>query len=166
MAKRRTLPPMDLTNLDEWTPVEINNEEKLTLLIAVCQIVEVVRDSKYDSRIYQTAARPISYIADLLSLTEKQAVVYAIVMDMYYDNQISTFDIGRCLNISPLKAMAFNEDLEELCNRKYLVENYDEDAVNKSYSVTKDAIVSLHTVKIEVQQNCFLAHDFERSEKE
>ena len=24
----------------------------------------------------------------------------------------------------------------------------------------------LHTVKIEVQQNCFLAHDFERSEKE
>ena len=86
MAKRRTLPPMDLTNLDEWTPVEINNEEKLTLLIAVCQIVEVVRDSKYDSRIYQTAARPISYIADLLSLTEKQAVVYAIVMDMYNDN--------------------------------------------------------------------------------
>ena len=46
MAKRRTLPPMDLTNLDEWTPVEFNNEEKLTLLIAVCQIVEVVRDSK------------------------------------------------------------------------------------------------------------------------
>ena len=151
MAKRRTLPPMDLTNLDEWTPVEINNEEKLTLLVAVCQIVEVVRDSKYDSRIYQTAARPISYIADLLSLTEKQAVVYAIVMDMYYDNQISTFDIGRCLSISPLKAMAFNEDLEELCNRKYLVENYDEDAANKSYSVTKDAIVSL-------QQNCAIRY--------
>ena len=78
----------------DWIPVEIDNDEKLTLLSAVCQIVEVVRNSRYDSRIYEAAARPIAYIKDLLFLTEKQVVVYAIVMDMYYDNQISTFDVG------------------------------------------------------------------------
>ncbi|MBO7264099.1 MAG: ATP-binding protein [Alistipes sp.] len=131
----------------DWMPVEIDNDEKLTLLSAVCQIVEVVRNSRYDSRIYDAAARPIAYIKDLLFLTEKQVVVYAIVMDMYYDNQISTFDIGRCLDISPLKAMTFSEDLEELCRRNYLAENTDEESTDKSYSVTKDAINSL-------QQNC------------
>ena len=131
----------------DWIPVEIDNDEKLTLLSAVCQIVEVVRNSRYDSRIYEAAARPIAYIKDLLFLTEKQVVVYAIVMDMYYDNQISTFDIGRCLDISPLKAMTFSADLEELCRRNYLAENTDEDSSDKSYSVTKDAIYSL-------QQDC------------
>ena len=147
ISKRRTAPTGGLMNGGEWIPIEIDNEENLTLLSAVCQVVEVVRDSQYDPRIYEAASRPISYIVDLLSLTEKQAVVYAIVMDMYYDNQISTFDIGRCLSISPLKAMIFKEDLEELCRRKYIVENYDEDERNKSYSVSKEAIVSL-------QQDC------------
>ena len=146
ISKRRAVRPNDMDCMD-WIPVEIDNDEKLTLLSAVCQIVEVVRNSRYDSRIYEAAARPIAYIKDLLFLTEKQIVVYAIVMDMYYDNQISTFDIGRCLDISPLKAMTFSEDLEELCRRNYLAENTDEESTDKSYSVTKDAIYSL-------QQNC------------
>lgn len=134
----------------EWIPVEIDNDEKLTLLSAVCQIVEVVRNSRYDSRIYEVAARPIAYIKDLLFLTEKQVVVYAIVMDMYYDHQISTFDIGRCLDISPLKAMTFSADLEELCRRNYLAENIEEDSTDKSYCVTKEAIASL-------QQDCAIS---------
>jgi hypothetical protein len=139
-----------MDNMD-WIPVEIDNDEELTLLTAVCQIVEVVRNSRYDSRIYEAAARPIAYIKNLLFLTEKQVIAYAIVMDMYYDNQISTFDIGRCLDISPLKAMTFSADLEELCRRNYLAENFDEDSTDKSYSVTKEAIASL-------QQDCAICY--------
>ena len=85
----------DVMNDMDWIPVEIDNEEELTRLSAVCQIVEVVCNSRYDSRIYKAAARPIAYIKDLLFLTEKQVVAYVIVMDRYYDNPISTFDIGR-----------------------------------------------------------------------
>ena len=135
----------------DWIPVEIDNEEQLTLLSAVCQVVEVVKNSHNDPRIYEVAARPIAYIKDLLCLTEKQVVAYAIVMDMYYDNQISTFDIARCLDITPLKAMTFRADLEELCRRNYLVENTEEDATDKSYSVTKEAIASL-------QQDCAICY--------
>lgn len=135
----------------DWIPVEIDNDEQLTLLSAVCQVVEVVKNSHNDPRIYEAAARPIAYIKDLLCLTEKQVVAYAIVMDMYYDNQISTFDIARCLDVTPLKAMTFRADLEELCRRNYLVENFDEDATDKSYSVTKEAIASL-------QQDCAICY--------
>ena len=140
----------DVMNDMDWIPVEIDNNEQLTLLSAVCQIAEVVKNSHNDPRIYEAAARPIAYIKDLLCLTEKQVVAYAIVMDMYYDNQISTFDIARCLDITPLKAMTFRADLEELCRRNYLVENFDEDATDKSYSVTKEAIASL-------QQDCAIS---------
>ena len=135
----------------EWVPAEINNEESLTLLSAVCQIVEVVRNSRNDARIYQAAARPIAYIKDMLLLTEKQTIVYAIVMDMYYDSHISTLDIARYLDITPLKAMLFSEDLDALCRSKFLVENSDEESSNRSYCVTKEAITSL-------QQNCVMSH--------
>ena len=151
ISKRRAAIRNDIMDNMDWTPVEIDNDEELTLLTAVCQIVEVVRNSRYDSRIYEAAARPIAYIKDLLFLTEKQVIAYAIVMDMYYDNLISTFDIGRCLDISPLKAMTFSADLEELCRRNYLVENFDEDSTDKSYSVTKEAIASL-------QQDCAICY--------
>ena len=151
ISKRRAVMRNDVMDNTGWMPAEINNEENLSLLSAVCQTVEVVRNSHNDPRIYEAAARPIAYIKDLLSLTEKQVVVYAIVMDIYYDNQISTFDIARCLDITPLKAMTFRSDLEELCRRNYLAENFDEDATDKSYSVTKEAIASL-------QQNCAISY--------
>lgn len=151
VSKRRFTPTRDIADDVEWVPMEIDNEEPLTLLSAVCQIVEVVSDSQYNPRIYEVAARPISYITDLLFLTEKQAVVYALVMDMYYDNQISTFDIARSLGISPLKAMTFRPDLEELCRRNYLVETFDDDSADKNYSVTKEAITSL-------QQDCAIVY--------
>lgn len=151
MSKRRAEMRGDVMDGMDWMPVDIDNDEQLTLLGAVCQVVEVVKNSHNDPRIYEAAARPIAYIKDLLCLTEKQVVAYAIVMDMYYDNQISTFDIARCLDITPLKAMTFRADLEELCRRNYLVENFDEDAADKSYSVTKEAIVSL-------QQDCAICY--------
>ena len=138
----------------EWMPAEINNDEKLSLLSAVCQVVEVARNSHNNPDIYKAAARPIAYIKDLLLLTERQAVIYAIVMDIYYDKQISTFDIARCLDITPLKALIFSADLDELCRRKYLVENLDEDSNNKNYSVTKEAIASLQ------QDRAISYHDY------
>lgn len=151
ISKRRAAMRNDVMDDMDWTPVEIDNDEQLTLLSAACQVVEVVKNSHNDPRIYEAAARPIAYIKDLLCLTEKQVVTYAIVMDMYYDSQISTFDIARCLDVTPLKAMTFRADLEELCRRNYLVENFDEDATDKSYSVTKEAIASL-------QQDCAICY--------
>lgn len=148
-SKRRAAMRNDVMDEMEWMPAEIDNDEQLTLLSAVCQVVEVVKNSHNNPRIYEAAARPIAYIKDLLCLTEKQVVVYAIVMNMYYDNLISTIDIARCLDVTPLKAMTFRADLEELCRRNYLVENFDENATDKSYSVTKEAIASL-------QQDCVI----------
>lgn len=131
-----------------WTPVEIDNEEELTLFGAVCQIVDVASNSQYDPRIYDVAARPIAYITNMLGFTQQQAILYAMMMDMYYDSQISTYDISRKLGISPLKALKFGKDLEELCRRKYLAcDSILDNRNNKNYYVTPEAIDSL-------QQDC------------
>lgn len=148
---RRRTTSDDTIFSSEWAVPEIDNEAPLTLLGAVCQVVEVARNSRNDARIYEVAARPLAYIVDLLMLTPQQAVVYALVMDIYYDTLISTYDLARCLNISPLNAMAFGGDLEELCRRGYIVENNESGTVNKSYSVTREAITSL-------EQDCAISY--------
>ena len=143
VSRRRTTGNLDEIEEQGWVPAEINNEETLTLLGAVCQVVEVVRDSQNDPRIYEAAARPIAYITDKLGLTKQQAVVYAILMDIYYDKEVSTFDIAHCMGISPIKAIIFGDDIEELCQRKYLVRVLDNESPEKIYSVTREAIDSL-----------------------
>lgn len=74
ISKRRAAMRNDVMDDMDWIPVEIDNDEQLTLLSAVCQVVEVVKNSHNDPRIYEAAARPIAYIKDLLCLTEKQVV--------------------------------------------------------------------------------------------
>ena len=128
---------------NDWTPAEIDNTEELTLLSAVCQVIDVVNDSEYNPRIFEVAARPIAYIANKLSLTETEAVIYATVMDIYYDGSISISDIARCLGIKPIKAMKFNKQLDALCKRKFLIRNTDSDSHDKTYRVSAEAVTSL-----------------------
>ncbi len=142
-TKRSVASRSDATIEGGWTPVEIDNEEPLTLLGAVCQTVDVVRGSQFDSRIFEVAARPIGYIVNLLSVNAQQAVVYAMVMEMYTDLHLSTFDLGRFLDISSLKAMMFCDDLDELCQRGYLARNMEDRSNEKRYYVTHEAIVAL-----------------------
>ena len=143
VAKRKMTLQNDVMEDLGWEPAKIDNEEKLSLFTAACQIVEVANDSNYNPKIYEAASRPIAYISDMLGLTAKQALVYSMVMHLYYDKQISTMDLGRILNIPPLKAMIFSEDLEELCRRKFLVFNFDDDSPNKSYHLTREAMDSM-----------------------
>lgn len=139
--KRSVLDNVFIEDLKKEVAV-LDNDEELTLLSAVCQVVDVVEESEYDPDIYETAAHPIAYISDMLDLTAKQAVVYSIVMNNYYDSSISIRDITRFMSISTVKGLLFSEDLEELCKRKFLIENIGS-APEKSYKVSKPAINSL-----------------------
>ncbi len=169
MARNFNRGGVQMNEMEEnvWSPAEIDNTEELTLLSAVCQIVEVATDSQYDKRIFEAAARPIAYIADKLGLTEKQVLVYALAMDLYYDRAISVRDIARRLDISALKAIMFSADLEELCRRNYLAENEDMDTAERCYSVTRSAIdalkqdraISGEKPKIESSEDWFSALD-------
>lgn len=128
---------------NDWRPAAIDNTEEMTLLSAVCQIVSVVRGSHFDKRIFELAARPIGYISSLMGFTEREVVVYAIIMDIYFDRSISTYDVGRCLDLPPLKAMAFHKEMEELCKRHYITVLADDESLETQYSVTPEAITSL-----------------------
>lgn len=103
-----------------WIAPEIDNSVELTLHKAVEQIVEIARGSELNKEIYKAAARPIAYIVNRLSISELQAVIFAVVVSMYYDGRILLTDIARCLDITPLAAIPLMNDIDELCRLRYL----------------------------------------------
>lgn len=109
-----------------WIAPEIDNSVELTLYKAIEQIVDVVRNSQLNPEIYNAAARPIAYITNRLSISELQAIVFAVTISMYYDSRIQLTDIARCLDITPLAAIPLMNDIDELCKLRYLQSKQDD----------------------------------------
>ena len=109
-----------------WIAPEIDNSVEFTLHKAVEQIVEIARGSELNKEIYKAAARPIAYIVNRLSISELQAVIFAVVVSMYYDGRILLTDIARCLDITPLAAIPLMNDIDELCRLRYLQSRQDD----------------------------------------
>ncbi len=99
---------------------KIDNEVELSIFKAVEQIVDVVRVLGLKDELYEVAARPIGYIANRLSVSELQAILFAVAVSMYYDNRIQLTDFSRYLDITPLAAIPLMNDIEELCKKRYL----------------------------------------------
>ena len=109
-----------------WFAPEIDNSVELTLYKAIEQIVDVVRNSQLNPEIYNAAARPIAHITNRLSISELQAIVFAVTISMYYDSRIQLTDIARCLDITPLAAIPLMNDIDELCKLRYLQSKQDD----------------------------------------
>lgn len=109
-----------------WVAPEIDNSVELTLYKAIEQIVDAVRNSQLNPEIYNAAARPIAYITNRLSISELQAIVFAVTISMYYDSRIQLTDIARCLDITPLAAIPLMNDIDELCKLRYLQSKQDD----------------------------------------
>ena len=109
-----------------WIAPKIDNSVELTFYKAIEQIVDVVRGSGLNDKVYKIAARPIAFVANKLSISELQAIVFAVVMSMYYDSRIQLTDIARCLDITPLAAIPLINEIEELCKLRYLQSKQDD----------------------------------------
>ena len=109
-----------------WVTPEIDNSVELTLHKAIEQIVDVARGSGLNEELFKIAARPIVYIANRLSISELQAIVFAVTMSMYDDSRIQLTDIARCLDITPLAAIPLMNDIDELCRLRYLRSKQDD----------------------------------------
>lgn len=103
-----------------WVAPEIDNSVELTLYKAIEQIVDVAHNSQLNPEIYNAAARPIAYISDKLSINEQQAVVFAVMVSMYYDSSIRLIDVAGKLGLSPFSALPLVNDIEELCKLRYV----------------------------------------------
>lgn len=62
---------------------EVEEQKALTLLDAVEQIAELAQNSALSEAFFKKAAKPINYIVERLQISDKQAVMLALLTNFY-----------------------------------------------------------------------------------
>ena len=145
---------------------EIDNTLELTLLNAIEQIVSVAHDSAMSQEMFETIERPLNYLCERMELETEQALLFAIFVNMYYDNQITQVDIGRFLDITPLRLLRLVSNIDPLISRGLICESaeYNKNFYYVPYS-TIEAVKQNNVPSRPNRENLSLEEWFEELEK-
>lgn len=105
---------------NHWEHPTIDNTINLTLLDAIEQIAIVAKGSALCDEMFETIERPLNYLTQRLELNPREALLFTIFFNMFYDNQIGQEDIGRYLDISPLQLLRFMTNVDTLIARQLI----------------------------------------------
>lgn len=106
-------------------------KSKRTVLSALTNIIDVARhedehrwDSayySYDDALMKKVQRDAKFLAEQLEITPKQAVIFAIVLDMSKGDEFSKSDLSRALKTNFVQLLSYEEDLKAL-ERAFLIQ--------------------------------------------
>lgn len=107
------------------------NTQKMDLLTAVEQVVELSKSSHLDAGFYRKAARPIKYLKDRLELTREQSVMMALFIDNSNNSSINISHFAVHLECSTTRVLRLMADIDELeqrglvcCSRDHKEQTY------------------------------------------
>lgn len=110
-----------LENVAEaWQPARIDNKKELTIIDAIEQVVVLVIESAFCPAFYRAAKRPLEYLADRLSISVDQAVLFAIFVNFSNDSRISIGVITEFVGCTRIEILRRAADMEELKKRRFI----------------------------------------------
>ena len=118
---------------------KVEEQKALTLLDAVEQIAEQAQNSALSEAFFKKAAKSINYIEERLQISDKQAVVLALLAN-FYDEWNTLSELTEYLGCKRLHLLRYAPELESLRKNQYIRIR----ASNKAYRITNDA---LHAIK-------------------
>lgn len=127
---------------------KVEEQKALTLLDAVEQIAEQAQNSALSEAFFKKAAKSINYIEERLQISDKQAVVLALLAN-FYDEWNTLSELTEYLGCKRLHLLRYAPELESLRKNQYIrirASNNSAPAIFKgeAYRITNDA---LHAIK-------------------
>lgn len=131
---------------------EVEGQKALTLLDAVEQIAEQAQNSALSEAFFKKAAKPINYIVKRLQISDKQAVMLALLTN-FYDEWNSLSELTGYLGCKRLHLLRYAPELEFLCKNQYIRIRASNNSApapfnGEAYRITKDALCAIkHNTK-------------------
>lgn len=127
---------------------KVEEQKALTLLDAVEQIAEQAQNSALSEAFFKKVAKPINYIVERLQISDKQAMMLALLAN-FYDEWNTLSELTEYLGCKRLHLLRYAPELEFLRKNQYIrirASNNSEPAIFKgeAYRITNDA---LHAIK-------------------
>ena len=115
-------------------------QEEMTLLGAIEQIAMSAEDSALSEKFYKQNAEPIRYIAQMLQMSEREAVILAIMANFYNEwNSIS--DLAHYVDCHRLHMLYYAAELESLRKKSYVKLNSRSD--KERYKISADTLKAI-----------------------
>ena len=123
---------------------EVEEQKALTLLDAVEQIAEQAQNSALSEAFFKKAAKPINYIVERLQISDKQAVMLALLTN-FYDEWNTLSDLMEYTDCRRLQLLRYAAELNFLRKNRYIriiANNNSKPALfnGEAYRITNDAL--------------------------
>ena len=118
--------------------VEVKKNERLTLLGAIEQIVELSEDSNLSDDFYAKAKRYVNYVSRKLGVSKVQAVMMSLFVDNCNDYRIELRQLASHLGCRTVRIIKYGAEIDDLVRRKMLCCRRDRDSV--SYRVPPEVV--------------------------
>ncbi|MBR5465591.1 MAG: ATP-binding protein [Alistipes sp.] len=123
---------------------EVEEQKALTLLDAVEQIAEQAQNSALSEAFFKKVARPINYIGERLQISDKQAVMLALLTN-FYDEWNTLSDLTQYTGCKRLQLLRYAPELNMLRKNRYIrirASNNSAPALfnGEAYRITNDAL--------------------------
>lgn len=96
-----------------------SKEQPITLLDAIEQIAEQAQNSALSEAFFKKVARPINYIGERLQISDKQAVMLALLTN-FYDEWNTLSDLTQYTGCKRLQLLRYAPELNSLRKNKYI----------------------------------------------
>ena len=122
----------------------MEEQKALTLLDAVEQIAEQAQNSALSEAFFKKVARPINYIGERLQISDKQAVMLALLTN-FYDEWNTLSDLTQYTGCKRLQLLRYAPELNMLRKNRYIrirASNNSAPALfnGEAYRITNDAL--------------------------
>ena len=118
--------------------VEVKKNERLTLLGAIEQIVELSEDSNLSDDFYAKAKRYVNYVSRKLGVSKVQAVMMSLFVDNCNDYRIELRQLASHLGCRTVRIIKYGAEIDDLVRRKMLCCRRDRDSV--AYRVPPEVV--------------------------
>ena len=127
---------------------KVEEQKELTLLDAVEQIAELAQNSALNEAFFKKAAKPINYLVERFQISDKQAVMLALLTN-FYDEWNTLSDLTQYTGCKRLQLLRYAPELNMLRKNRYIrirASNNSAPALfnGEAYRITNDA---LHAIK-------------------
>ena len=118
----RKLKIQDQTEMDQvLDPDYMDENEELTLLSAINNIVTLAEDSELSASFFKKADRFITYLSERQGLTKMQAVLLALFIESSASGNKSDFsDVANYLNCNNVLVLQYKSEVDELVKKGML----------------------------------------------
>ena len=125
-----------------------------TLIGSIEKIIAKSAEIGYSEELFKELKDDLKYVSDKMSLTEREALLFSLVMDESLDGGVRFSNLTTKLNCSSMQLLSFITELDSLEKRKLLKGDSRSKSEKENYLVPKNIILKVkNNETIEAKQN-------------